>query len=277
MVVYGEMLILENIITGSVLLYITGEVFGTGFDTFFKKLRLAAGGILCGAFSLVIFCPVKMPLTVFMEAIFALFVCLIVFGKKGWYKKTVVFILATYFMGGITMGLLLVSGNTGIYTVSGVYTGDMKAAVLAMFTAAFFAVSKQMIRVVYRTKFYGEHSFDAVIAAGEKKIEAAAFMDTGNALKDPVTGKPAAVAGVKLWKRMEAEGMIMKERFCVIPYRTVGSAGLMEAVRVDYVMVGEKCIRNCIIARNDKEFCLNLSGNENCELLISKAMTQKGV
>lgn len=277
MVVYGEMLVVENIITGSVLLYITGAVFDTGFETVSKKLRFAVGSMMCGLFSMIIFYPLNLAFTIFAEMAFALTVCCVVFGSKGLYRKAAVFVLATYFMGGITMGLLLATGNTGIYTVSGVYTGEMKAAVLALFTAVFFAASRQIIKVFYKSKLYVEHSFNIVISAGGKSVEAAAFLDTGNSLKDPVTGRPVAVAENKLWMRMNDEGMIAEDRFCVIPYRTVGSEGLMRAVRVDYILIDERYIRNCIIAENDKGFDMKLSGSKECELLLSKYMAQKGV
>lgn len=275
MIVYGEMLVIENVITGSVLLYITGEICGVGFGNAYKIMRFAVGSILCGLFSMVLFCQLKMPFNILAEVIFALTVCLVVFGKKGVYKKAAVFVLLTYFMGGITMGLLLATGNTGIYAASGVYTGNMKAAVLALFTASFFAASKQVIRVVNNLKLYSEHRFDAVIASGGKMIKVLAFLDTGNSLKDPVTGRPVAVAEDKLWKSMEEEGLIEDERFCVIPYRTVGSKGVMRAVRVDYISIGGKCIRNCIIARNDQGFDIALPGNEDCVLLLSKYMAQR--
>lgn len=277
MVIYGEMLILENIVTGSVLLYITGEVFGSGFETVHKKLRLAVGSIMCGLFSLLLFCQLNMLLNVLAEMAFALAVCSVVFGYVGVYKKAVVFVLATYFMGGITMGLLLAAGNTGIYTVSGVYTGEMKAAVLAMFTAVFFAASKQIIKTFYKSKLYVEHSFSIEISAGGQSVEAAAFLDTGNSLKEPITGRPVAVAESGLWLRMKDEGMITEDRFCVIPYRTVGSEGLMKAVRVDYILIDGRYIRNCIIAKNDMGFNMKLSGNKECELLLSKYMAHKGV
>lgn len=122
MTVYGDILFAENFIIGCALIYITAEVFGADLHGRTAKLRLAAGGVMCGLFAMLIFLPVRMPLTVVLEAGFAFAVSVVVFGVKGAWKKALVLILVTYFMGGVTMGLLLVTGNTGMYAATGIYT-----------------------------------------------------------------------------------------------------------------------------------------------------------
>lgn len=277
MIVYGEILVAENVITGGVLLYITGEIFRCGYETWIKKVRLMTGSLFCGLFSLMVFLPVKMPLTVIAETAFALLVCLVSFGMNRLWQKAAVFILTTYFMGGITMGLLLLSGNTGICTASGIYTGDMKAAVMALFTAAFFAASKQIVTVVRRTKFYGEHSFDAVIVSGGVSVRTSAFLDTANTLREPVSGSPCAIADRILWHRMESAGMVVPERFCLIPYESVGRSGIMKGIKVDCINLGTREIKNCVVAEYSERFCLNKAGRAAYELLLSRYMAEKGI
>ena len=277
MIVYGEVLILENIITGCVLLYITGEIFRCRYETWVKKVRLVTGSLICGLYSLDIFLPVKMPFLFFSETVFAFLVCLVSLGMNRLWQKAAVFVLTTYFMGGITMGLLILSGNTGIYTVSGVYTGDMKAAVMAMFTAAFFAAVRQIIRIIRRTKFYSEHSFDAVIVTGGASVRTSAFLDTANTLREPVSGSPCAVADKVLWNRMESAGMIVPERFCLIPYESVGRSGIMKGIRVDCINIGTRQIKNCVVAEYNERFCLNKAGKAAYELLLSRYMSEKGI
>lgn len=272
MKVYGELLFIENFIIGGVLLYITSNIFKVGFDTICQKLRFAAGCVLCGIFSMTIFIPVKTSVTFVFEIIFAVVVSFIVSGKKQLWQKSVAFILITYFMGGMIMGLLLVTQNTGIYTNMGIYTGDMKAAVLALFTAAFFAAAKQIIKIISKAKFCEQHSFYVKINADNVVIETFAFLDTGNSLKDPITGRPVAVAGVNLWKRMESVGMLHPRRFCMIPYEAVGSRGMLEAVKVDSIKIKDRQIKNCIVAKNDADFDLRISEGADYELLLSKFM-----
>lgn len=74
-----------------------------------------------------------------------------------------------------------------------------------------------------------------------------AFVDTGNFLRDPVSGKPAAVlsasCGKKLMEEVAGAGEeSLKTRICVIPYSTVGEKGILQGVRPDRVIVEGKTI-----------------------------------
>ena len=59
MVVYGDILFVENFITGAALIYISSAAAGKEFRGRRDIMRLAAGGAMCGLFSFVIFLPVR--------------------------------------------------------------------------------------------------------------------------------------------------------------------------------------------------------------------------
>lgn len=268
MIVYGELLFIENMIIGGVLLYLTGEICGLHAH----KWCLLAGSVMCGAFSLVIFLHAKAPVTILMEICFALAVCTVVFDLKGipW-RHAITFILVTYFMGGMTMGLLLATKHQGIYTAVGIYTGDMKAAVLAIFIALGYATMSQIIKTIRKHKLYSEHTYDVTICCGGNIIEARAFLDTGNHLKEPITGKPVAVASEELWERLQ------KREPVFIPYETVAAKGLLEGIRVDYMDIGRRRIKGCVIAGGSSTFGFGRSGDasysqQKYELLLSAEM-----
>ena len=272
MTVYGDILFAENFIIGCALIYITAEVFGADLHGRTAKLRLTAGGVMCGLFAMLIFLPVRMPLTVVLEAGFAFAVSVVVFGVKGAWKKALVLILVTYFMGGVTMGLLLVTGNTGMYAATGIYTGDMKAAMLAVFICTGTFTAKQIIRTVSKKKFYSEHVFAVRIVSGGGIVETRGFFDSGNQLTDPVSGMAVAVAQESLWERLESAGIVTPERSRLIPYDVIGAHGLLEAVRVDDVESAGKHRGNTIIARAGCGFGLAGRDLEGCELLLSREM-----
>ena len=87
LIVYGEILFIENFIIGCVILYITGEIFGRSFSGIRQKMRLAVGGVMCGVFSMEIFLPVAAPVTLIAEVAFAFAVCLVVLGREKIWKK----------------------------------------------------------------------------------------------------------------------------------------------------------------------------------------------
>lgn len=277
MVVYGDLLFIENFIIGTVILYITGEIMAVRFDGYIRKVRLILGGVLCGAFSFVIFLSVSMPVMIVMEAAFAVLVYLQTFGKGKVWAGTAVFILVTYFFGGVTMGLLFLAKAPGIYTAAGIYTGDMKAGYLAAFIGLAMITARQIIKTVTAGKFFGEHVVDVVISIAGTVFEAKGFIDTGNQLKDPVSGKPAAIAQESLWKRLNEAGVLIPERMGVIPYETVGAKGIMASVRTDYIKAGNRYLRGNIVAKSDGKFGIEGKAAEDCELLLSRYMIGRKV
>lgn len=277
MIVYGDLLFAENFIIGIVLLYITAEIFGIGLRRPAAVIRLACGGVMCGLFSMLIFLHARTLLLVVLEAGFAFAVCMVVYGKAQLWRQALAFILVTYFMGGITMGMLLVTKNPGVYAVSGIYTGDMKAALLALFIAVGLFTAKLIIRSVSSRKFFGEHVFDVKIVIGGKCFETGGFVDTGNQLTDPVSGKPAAVAQGSLWNRLEEAGVMMPERMGVIPYKGINGGGLMISVRTDYIEIRERRIRGAVIAGGKEKFDVAGRDAQHCELLLSKYMADREI
>ena len=236
MTVYGDILFAENFIIGCALIYITAEVFGADLHGRTAKLRLAAGGVMCGLFAMLIFLPVRMPLTVVLEAGFAFAVSVVVFGVKGAWKKA------------------------------------LKAAMLAVFICTGTFTAKQIIRTVSNKKFYSEHVFAVRIVSGGSIVETRGFFDSGNQLTDPVSGMAVAVAQESLWERLERAGIVTPERSRLIPYDVIGAHGLLEAVRVDDMESAGKHRGNTIIARAGCGFGLAGRDLEGCELLLSREM-----
>ncbi|NLD19235.1 MAG: hypothetical protein GX663_03175 [Clostridiales bacterium] len=275
MVVYGDILILENSIIGAALLVMTCMVCrpaGGSFKGGVAKVRLAVGGFMCGIFALTIFIPSGPLLRILMEMVFAPAVCLVSFGRKRLLQRAVVFFLVTYFTGGITMGLLLLTKNNGYYCGAGIYTGDMKAAILALFMGIVFVTLRQVTRTVAERKLYAEHTFEVTIAIGDAREKAQGFLDTGNHLREPASGKPVAVAEKSLWARLEKS--LVPERLCIVPFTFVKGRGLMEGVRTDYVEVGGRRIKGCVIAKGEGEL---FPEKEGFELLLSNNMNEGGL
>ena len=236
-IIYGDILIAENMVIGGVIMYITAEIHRRWHPDRFFICRFAAGCVMCGLFSLTVFMHAGVPAKMTAEACFALLLCLAVFGKHKLAVVSTTFVLVTYFMGGFTMGLLLLTENSGVYTGTGIYTGDMKAGMLALFTALFTVTAKQAVILVRRKRFSEEHVFDVELIIGEMSIRTSGFVDTGNQLKDPVSGKPVAVADSSVWKKLSEAGAMTGERMCLIPYETVDGSGLMYGVRSDRIRI----------------------------------------
>ena len=82
MIVYGEMLVVENAIIGAVLLYITGRICGVSDGVRFRRARFAAGSLICGFFSLSIFLVAGSLMLITMDLFFFIVVCALTFGRS---------------------------------------------------------------------------------------------------------------------------------------------------------------------------------------------------
>lgn len=272
MIVYGDILFVENFITGAALIYISSMIFGESFDSVRKKGRLAIGGFMCGAFSLTVFLPLKGAVIMALEAAFAILVCLEVFGRDRVLLRALSLVLTTCFAGGMIMALLLASGSRGIYTAAGIYTGEMKASLLAVFFCLAAVTMRQIIKTVSRKKFQKEHFVIAVIRQGEKSIETRAFLDTGNDLREPVSGRPVAIACRALWSQMEEGEFIKEERMALVPYDSLGRKGIIQAVRVDDIVTEGKAVGSCFIGKGETVADFGGRGSEEFQLLLSRYM-----
>lgn len=94
----------------------------------------------------------------------------------------------------------------------------------------------------------GQQLIRVELSYGEKNISLTALRDTGNTLRDPVTGRPVLVVGAdaaqqltglspqQLRQPIETIGVIPGLR--LIPYKAIGGSGLLLALRVPNVKIG---------------------------------------
>ena len=110
------------------------------------------------------------------------------------------------------------------------------------------------------------------------------FLDTGNTLHDPLTGKPVLLAERSLFLsetedyEKETEDYFAKliqnmpQRYCLIPYVSVGGGGLLEGIRVEEVELLKKEVRQCyqevIIAVSDRK----LSASNEYQIILHREL-----
>lgn len=155
---------------------------------------------------------------------------LIAYGlQRSTVRRGAVFAILSLALGGISMGL----GNSGIIT-------------FIIATACLGALS---VLGFCRNGLNGKY-IPVEIKCGSTCLQLRALHDTGNTLRDPVTGRPVLIIGTdaacrltglsreQLQRPVESMGMLPGLR--LIPYRTVGQAnGLMLARNYQNVSIGK--------------------------------------
>ena len=164
------------------------------------------------------------------------------------------------------MALGMMTG--GVHGERGVFYTNVDAGVLLAASAAAYGVLTLAFRASAEKHMKGL-LVPVTLVWGDRRVRLTALCDTGNALRDPVTGYPVLVAEslclrdlfpselrwivetaalqtpVDLAGRLGAEGA----RFRLIPYHAVGVAGAMLlAVRTDWGEVGGKRYQRLMVA-----------------------------
>ncbi len=307
MVIYAEYLFLENAVTGGLILLLTGKVSGICL----KKRYLILGSLLCGIYSFILFCDSLHPLILFLsKLIFSFAIVLIVFRPRSmrrFARLTLVFYLISFAMGGITIGLMYFIGIKGVTQNSSIYMdgfGYLYVLLGCSLTYVIFCVFAEFIKGrMVRERIYAD--VEITLEGRSEKLKG--LIDTGNFLKDPISGKPVLLinetAAMKLFPGSIAQEIaesgsseialqkLMKStyvnRIRPIPYRTVGEErGFFIGVRTDFIRIdiyngrsGEKTAvtsEGAFLAINKGLFTGEQS-EDGCSVLLHPSILEGGI
>ena len=255
MVIYLEYLFLENFLTGGLLLLLTSKLSGHSPS----RIRLILGSVISGAGGFTIFIPAAGFGGAVIRLAAAVLICTVVFAEKQakplkTIKTTLIFLALTFLSGGAAMAFTLwrqipaVSGNGALYLEPLTYGALICLAVPAFGLAWIFVklVRKQRIENITR----GE----VCLTIKGKVYSFEALADSGSSLREPFTGRPAALidrgGAAKLSLRPEDA-----DRLVLIPYKAVGTEkGLLKGIRTDSITFREKEMKGAVLAFYDGDF-----------------------
>lgn len=228
--VYLDLAVILNMTVDFLLLMGTNSL--AGFPSDWKRNLLAAAlGGLYGGFCL-------LPGFSFLGGIFWRLVFLglmarIAFGwNRGSGKRTGIFILLSMALGGIALGF-----------------GRGQFLTLVLSAAAMWV----LCRISFGGSVGGQEYVPVKISHGGREVQVLALKDTGNNLRDPVTGEPVLVLAAEAAAKLTG---LTKEQIAspletltarplpglrLIPYRAVGQgSGMLLAMRFDEVRIGSR-------------------------------------
>jgi len=195
--------------------------------------RVLVGAALGGLYSGICLLPglVFLANSLWMAAALCI-ICLAVFGfEKGGLRRSVLFILLQLALNGIGMGL----DKGGLWSAA--------ASAIGVFL---------LCAVGFRGQPVDAGFVPVELSCGGNCVQLLALRDTGNALRDPITGRPVLVVSADVAQRLVgltreqlkrpvealSSGKIPGLR--LIPYRTVGlDCGMMLALPLRDVRIGK--------------------------------------
>ncbi|MBO5836403.1 MAG: sigma-E processing peptidase SpoIIGA [Oscillospiraceae bacterium] len=229
MVVYLDVVILLNFLVDFLLLLGTNRL--CGYYPGFGRTALAAvvGGLYAGTCLLPGFHFLANTL---WRVVSLCIISWLAFGfSKSALRRGAVFVLLSMALGGVCLGL----GDDGIWSV-----------VLA---AAAISV---ICFIGFREKIGSTSFVPVVLRYGANQVHITALKDSGNQLKDPLTGNPVLVVAADVAERLTGltQQQLSKPSEAVltakvpglrlIPYHTVGSPnGMLLGLRMQDVKIGK--------------------------------------
>lgn len=300
MVIYADVLFLENLLANCLILEITRLMSGCNVKAWRILLASVVGSIY--AIMTAILPEVTFFRTMFIKIAASMLIAYIAFRTKNvvdYLKKWGMMLISTFILAGSTYALAGVLGGSTLTYAGFMYIspqGALKAFILA---AGLCILLVRPIGNILSGRALREGSIVSVfINLGEKTTRINALVDTGNSLVDPLTGYPVMIVEAEALKgiipadiynwalnnKASPDDLLKNgldqswnRRLHLIPFKSVGREnGILTGFRPDVikVLMGNdlKEIKDVIVG-----ICgIKLSNNSRYAALLGPALLARG-
>lgn len=194
-----------------------------------KRRRLLLGALVSTAYTLGVFLPrIGLLYSLPGKLLFSLLPSAVVFGIKNrrrLLRGAAVFCMLTFAFGGGVYALLSLLGGTASVLLTLLAAAAAAYPIIRIAAAAMEKAGEQKNQIC-----------PVEVISGEKRVEIACLRDTGNALREPISGQKVIV----LERRYIEE--LIPEAYRLVPFRTVGGTGMIPAFKPQKLLInGQEC------------------------------------
>ena len=231
MEIYADVIFFVNFIFSYVLLYILGKFVNT---VKIKKLRLAVAAVIGGISSAIIFC-IEMPMWIsYVLRCVAMFLMITTayFEKR---KNILNQMLWFVMLGGIMMFVMIMlvslTGKTiGMAINNGIVYFDINSKVFAV------SLGISCIMMIFFVKMFKNRKnkkyYILNVTHNDRTITVSALFDSGNLLKEPITGKYVSILEWEAAKELfdteiefsDIENYIEDMKLWAVPFNSLGNS-----------------------------------------------------
>ena len=206
MIIYIDIIFIENIIMNTIILYATAIILKQKV----KNIRLIISAVIGSIYSILMYIT---QLTIY-SSIISKFILSVVMAYvafkpndvKKIFKQIIIFYLTSFVFGGVALNLIYFLRPENINIKNGLFTGEYALKVIMLGAIMAFIIIKISIKII-KTKFNTKNMYcDINLKINEKQIATKAMIDTGNLVKEPITNTPVVIVEESL-----LEGIIPKE------------------------------------------------------------------
>ena len=193
MTIYIDVVLIENLIMNYIILLATGLIMKIKI----KHIRLILAGLIGAIYTILTYAiTIEMYSNFFVKIILSILMVYVAYNpqnmKKMW-KELLVFYLISFVFGGAAFALIYVIKPQEILMKNGLFLGTypLKTVILAAIVA--FIIIIVTFKIVKSKISKKDILKDIKINIDNQQITIKAMLDTGNMLKDPLTGNSVVV------------------------------------------------------------------------------------
>lgn len=264
LIVYVDVIVLENIIINYFLVLITAQTLGTKL----KNWRAILASFAAGLYAIVILFEELKALTFLPVKLLAAF--LIIYGAFGknkiifLLKSTFIYIAYTFVLAGVIIFLEYKNMNNPAYGFH-IESFHLRRYLLAIMLV-YILVNRIFNYIVSRQRLR-KYTYSIEIITKTKNITVTALLDTGNELKEPITNLPVII--VEKSAVMNLDTSLYDKLY--IPYKVVsGQSSFLEAFKPEKIKISDDNnnvqYKNAVIGISD----IKLSECNEYQALLSR-------
>ena len=284
MTVYLDIVFLENILMNYIIVFATGVVIKNEC----KKLRLLIASVIGAIYTIVMYLEIIPIYSNFiMKFILSIVITYIAVNPKSLkklIKNLIIFYLVSFVFGGCVFALMYFLKPQMAQIRNGVFVGAYPLKIALVGGIISFIIIQISFKLVKSKLSKKDMIYDIEVTLDNKSAKIKALLDTGNLLKDPITGYPVIVVEKASLRKIIPSNILNNSekiiggdiselicdsefsktisRFRVIPFSSLGKQnGLLLGIKPDSVNIklDEKTekLNNVIVGIYDKSFTKN--------------------
>ena len=248
--VYVDLFFLINFSMDFLCFYLSGKLLSRRMSLLRMLLASALGGIYA---NLALLVSLGGILEIIVDVAVCIIMCLIAFWKNGGViKNTLVYIATSMVLGGFMTAIFQLLNRADL-PLDAVDADGISVWILAL-----LAVVSTLI-CIFAGRFFKSRSTKRTttltVHMRKNHKTLAAFCDSGNLLRDPISGKPCVIADAQSLRGTLPDSVIdlSLDKYCsgnvtdeeilprirLVPTKTATGGGMMVCVRVDKLIIGE--------------------------------------
>lgn len=257
MTIYLDIVLIENLCMNYIILFAAGFIMKIKMN----HIRLILSGLIGGIYAILAYMNIlPMYSTMWMKVILSIAMTYIAFAPKGiktLLKELIMFYLVSFVFGGCAFALLYFVKPQDIFMKDGVYIGTYPIKIALLGGIVGFVVIHIAFKFVKSKMNKKELIYNVEIKIEEKILKIKALLDTGNMLKDPITGMPVVVIEKEKLKEILPQEIIdntekiiggdwteneqnynYRARFRIIPFTSIGKQnGMLLGFKADEIKI----------------------------------------